>query len=150
MNQLRGVGVEHRIFHLLFKTNRILFPCKNLSHLRSQSAQVKVGCREEAHLIVLSKDNQAPASKVCNPIKNKVKYLVSSNLQQIIDFIILLIKRTLPKFHKKHLLQDNLIKIIYSIQFQLMRDYRDKVHKNLLILRKVRRKKLVCKKIKQI
>ena len=93
MNQLRGVEVEHRIFHLLFKTNRILFPCKNLNHLRSQSAQVKVGCREEAHLIVLSKDNQAPVSKVCNPIKNKVKYLVSSNLQLIIDFIILLIKR---------------------------------------------------------
>ena len=131
MNQLRGVGVEHRIFHLLFKTNQILFPCKNLNHLRSRSAQVKVDYHEVAHLIVLSKDNQAPASKVCNPIKSKVKYLVSSNLQLIIDFIILLIKRILLKFRKKYSHRNNLIKITYNIRFQLMRDFRDKVRKNL-------------------
>jgi hypothetical protein len=62
----------------------------------------KVVFLEVTHLIVLSKDNQAHVSKVCNPIKNRVKYLVSSNLQLITDFTILLIKRTLQKVHKKH------------------------------------------------
>ena len=131
MSQRREVEVGHPIFHHLFKTSRIRFPCKSLNHLRNQSVLAKVGYLEVAHLIVLNKSNQAPVSKVCNPIKNQVKYLVSSNLQLIIDFTILLIKRILQKFHKKHLLQDNLIKIIYSIRFQLMQDCRDKVHKNL-------------------
>lgn len=131
MNQRKGVEAEHRIFHLLFKINRILFPCKNLNLLRTQSVLAKVGYLEEAHLIVLSKDNQVHVSKVCNPIKNQIKYLTSSKLLIIIDFIILLIKKILQRFHKKHLLQDNPIKIIYSTQFQLTQDCRDKVHKSL-------------------
>lgn len=131
MSQRRGVEVGHRIFHLLFKTNRILFPCKSLNSLRIQSVIAKVGYLEVAHLIVLSKGNQAHVSKVCNQIKNQVKYPVSSNLHLIIDFTTLLIKRTLQRDHKKHLLQGNPIKIIYSIQFQLMQDYKGKVRRNL-------------------
>jgi hypothetical protein len=105
---------------------------------------------EAAHLIALSKGNKAHASKVCNQIKNQIKFLISNNRQVIIDFIILLIKRILQKFHKKYLHQNNLIKIIYNIRFQLMQDCKDKVRKNLLIRLKVSRRKLACKKIKLI
>lgn len=131
MSQHRVVEVVRLIFHLSSKTNQILFQCKSSNHLRTKSVLAKVAYLEVAHLIVLNKGNQAHASKVCNQIRNQIKSLISSNHQVIIDFIILLIKRIRPKLRKKHSHQNNLIKIIYNIRFQLMLDCKDKVRRNL-------------------
>lgn len=131
MSQHRVVEVVRLIFRLSSKTNRILFPCRSSNRLKTKLARARVGCLEAAHLTVLSKGNQAHASKVCSPIRNQIKFLISSKHQVIIDFIILLIKRILLKFRKKYSHRNNLIKITYNIRFQLMRDCRDKVRKNL-------------------
>lgn len=131
MSQPKVVEVVRLTSRHLSKTNRILFQCKNLNHLKTKSALAKVVYLEAAPLIVLSKGNQAHANKVYNPTRNQIKSLISSNRQVIIDFIILLIKRILLRFHKKYLHQNNLIKIIYNILFQLMQDCKDKVRKNL-------------------
>jgi len=131
MSQHRVVEVVRLIFLLLSKTNQILFQCKSLNHLRTKSVLAKVAYLEVAHLIVLNKGNQAHASKVCNQIRNQIKSLISSNHQVIIDFIILLIKRIRPKLRKKTLHQNNQVKIINNIRFQLMLDFKDKVHRNL-------------------
>ena len=101
MNQPRAVEVGHQIFHHLFKNNLILFPCKNLNHLKTQLVLIKVVCLEVAHLIVLSKDNQVHVSKASNQIKNQIIHQISSSLHLIIDFTILSIKKTQVRLHKK-------------------------------------------------